>query len=385
MASIYLYKIWYIVAALVLLATLGLMLSRKLRIVGLLKGLGFILLYFGFLLLTSTWAVRPELTRSWVAIDSIQIVVFLLFYLLGLNNPPDRLLRFFRDVMLAALLVAVVLWWMHPKATRQGGRAPHLLACLLPFCAVRFGNKINWKDLACFLVGLGVIIVSMSRTPLLGATVGMALLPFFITTTWLQFARTILLLAAVGIAVIGCLLLFDTTRGLAARTFARLSGQTVTVNQEIIIPGPLDDEARGAIEHSATRLFWENLPWGIGYMNYPAFFQFHYGKAFEKAGGIAGFSLHNSYQTWGLETGLPGIAIVGLLLYRYFSILKRKIDHAREPDEKLLGKACLIAMISLLVMGLFFQIHQSPAFFLLLGLVYSFEGEKRSRRKIVWE
>src|SRR5207253_10054360 len=118
-------------------------------------------------------------------------------------------------------------------------------------------------------------------------------------------------------------------------------------NNAVILKGKVIDEGREAIQKSAARMFWENLPLGIGYMNYPAFFEFHYGKAFGSS-----LSLHNSYQTWGLETGLPGIAIVAILLYRYFSILKRKICSNSEADENALAKACIIAMLVLLVMGL---------------------------------
>lgn len=380
MASIYIYKIWYIAAGLVLLISVGFICAHQLKFTGLFKALGFILVYFGLLLLTSAWAVRPELTRSWVAIDSIQVVVFLLFWLLALNHPPDRLFRFFSDLLLGAFAVAIVLWFLDPHAERQGGRAPHLVACLLPFCAIRLGARPNWKILACVLAGLAIVILSMSRTPLLGTAVGFALVPFFISSTPLQFLRAAGIFLGIGLLAVITILSFDTSRTLAVQTFSRVSETALTVHNVPILKGNLVDEGREAIQKSAGRLFWENLPLGIGYMNYPAFFEFHYGKA---PGGSS--SLHNSYQTWGLETGLPGMLVVGLLLYRYFRILSRRTSQTGEREEKAFGKACVIAMVSLLVMGLFFQIHQSPALFLLLGMVYSFESEKRIRRRIVWQ
>jgi len=45
--------------------------------------------------------------------------------------------------------------------------------------------------------------------------------------------------------------------------------------------------------------------------------------------------------------------------------------------EKLYYKLFIIGMACLLIAGMFHQIHQSPVFFILLGIVYAFDNKYR--------
>jgi O-antigen ligase len=91
-----------------------------------------------------------------------------------------------------------------------------------------------------------------------------------------------------------------------------------------------------------------------------------------------GMNLHNTFQTWALEGGLPCLCIVAMLLWKYFRILRRRIIQSNNDLEKSYYKLFVIGMVCSLVVGLFHQIHQTPMLFILLGIVYALEDNNKN-------
>jgi O-antigen ligase len=110
-------------------------------------------------------------------------------------------------------------------------------------------------------------------------------------------------------------------------------------------------------------------------MNFEPWFGHEYNYSQKTASGkeVVGVTLHNTYQTWALEGGVPCLLISVYLLWKYFNILVTRIRRSIDNTEKSYYKLLIISMCCLLLEGLFHQIHQTPVFFILIGIVYALE------------
>ncbi len=360
-ASVQIYKLWYIAAAIALLIGGYSALTGRLSIRGIGSNLLLLSSYFGYLWITSFWAIRPDLTEQWLTYDTIEIGVFILFYTLALNVPLVRLVDFGIAMMLPALVVTLVMSYIDSESIRLGGRSPAIIPAFLPFALVK-AKLSRWeRGPLALAIGLGVLVISMSRAPLLGGLIAVALTVLMLSGSVTQLVRSGA--AMCGVAVIGvlCLLAVESTRVLVVKSLVRITGQQMMVAGVMIQP-EMEDLERSAIYEEGAALLEQNMPWGLGYMNFPHYFEriYHYPM-----------SLHNTYQAWAVETGVPGVSIVALLLGRYFWILRRRLRAATSLEERYTLKALGIAMISVMVMALHHQMHQVPTLFMLLGMVYA--------------
>ena len=119
-----------------------------------------------------------------------------------------------------------------------------------------------------------------------------------------------------------------------------------------------DDAERLAIYELGENLWRERFPCGIGYMNFPIYFESFY--RYE-------MTLHNTYQAWATECGILGVLTAIWLLGSYFVGLRRCFARTAGCDDGLLRRAFAVAMIVVLVGGVYHQIHQMPLLFMLLG------------------
>ena len=147
-----------------------------------------------------------------------------------------------------------------------------------------------------------------------------------------------------------------------------------------VIEAEKPDVLRWLIYNEASSRYETNWLLGIGYMNFMPWFGDMYNYSSENLNGkmVFGMSLHNTFQAWALEGGLPCLFIVTLLIFKYFSILRRRAKYSVNDLEKSYYKLLTIIMICLLVEGLFYQIHQTPVFFIMLGIVYALDDKKRN-------
>jgi len=330
--------------------------------------------YFLYLLFTALWAEYPEITVWYVMTDLIFIVIFALFYILSKNIELYRLIDFFVYLVPPACVIYSILLIMNPDALRIGGYVLVLLPTLTLFCSLRLIQSFSLIN--CLLMGACFLMLAagLSRAPLLSAASGLLLVFVFVIrkgSVRFRFAATL-----AGIFIISATILIAITpiKINAARSFYRLTGFSLQIGDRFItIQG--DDSVRWAVFQDAKALYRANWLRGIGYMNFMPWFgntnNFWYQDT--KGNEVVGMSLHNIFQTWGLEGGLPCLFIVAALLLKYFRILWRRIRESRTELEKSSYKAFAIEMICLLIFGLFHQIHQQPVLFMMLGIVFAFD------------
>jgi hypothetical protein len=369
-----LYRSWYITTACVCFVTVFLLCAGVLKTRGLAKGTGVLLIYYLYLLLTATWAEYPSVTIWYVATESIFIFVFSLFYLLSMNFKPDRIIDFFVNLVPAAIIIFLGTYIKDPEATRLGGYVLVLLPFVLFFCTLRLIQSSSFQNVAFVTACLLMLVISMSRTPLLIAGMGLLLIFVKITTGWRARRKFVEVLLIIGVLVVVTILAVPQLELYTARALARITYQDVVVGDQLI-EAEMSDAVRWTIFADALSLYETNWLLGMGYMNFMPWYGDLYNFSFENARGeeTVGMNLHNTFQTWALEGGLPCIAMVTFLLWKYFRILRKRISQSNNEPEKAYYKLFVIGMICLLWAGLFQQIHQTPVFFAFLGIVYALD------------
>jgi O-Antigen ligase len=375
-----LYKSWYIVTAAVLVIAFLLLLDGALKTRGLVRSSGLLVLYFLYLLLTATWAAYPDSTIWYLSEETIFIAIFALFYLLSLNITPDQLISFFVWLVPPAILVDLITYMTDPEALRLGAYVLVLLPFVLLFCILRLLQSFSVRNLGWVTACLVMLVIGMSRAPLLIAGLGLVLMFITIAKRRRTRIRIVVGFLIISVAATSAILAVPALRINAARSIARITYQDVIVGDEVI-PAEKPDVLRWTIYADALSLYETNWLFGMGYMNFMPWFGERYSYSFENVRGkeTVGMNLHNVYQTWALEGGLPCVAIVASLLWKYFSILRRRIRQSKNYREKAYYKLFVVAMICLLVEGLFHQIHQTPVLFILLGIVYAFDDNSKRR------
>jgi hypothetical protein len=227
-----LYKSWYITAAGVLAFTAFLLWAGVLKARGLFKSTGFIIIYYLYLLLTAMWAEYADITIWYVATESIYIIVFALFYLLSLNFAPASIIDFFVYLVPPAILIFLVTYLIDQEAPRLGGHVLVFLPFILLFCALRLIQSFYIRYIVFVTACLLMLVIGMSRTPLLIAGLGLFLI--FVTTT--KRLRTLRKLVAVFVIVGGVVIItiiaVPKLRLYAAETIVRITYQDIIVGDQ---------------------------------------------------------------------------------------------------------------------------------------------------------
>lgn len=372
------YRSWYFATAvavvLVGLLLLGGMLERR----GLLKAVGMISLYYFYLLLTALWAEYPETTIWWVTIELIFVVIFALFYLISKNYSVDRMIDFFIYLIPPVVVIFIITYLIDPEAIRLGGNTLNILPILLLFCMLRLTVSFSVRNIVLLAACLLMLLLGMSRTPLLVAGIGIILMTVIATNQWTVRLKFAMAFMAIGFVLTITILMYHPLGLYAAKTLSRITYQDLMVGEQFI-EAEEPDIIRWAVLADAFSLLKDNWLLGIGYMNFMPWFGERYDLAFYTARDIeiVGMNLHNSFQTWALEGGVPCLVIVALLLWKYFRILQRRIRQSENELEKSYYKTYIVAMICLLVLGIFHQPHQMPIFFILFGIVYALDEKNR--------
>lgn len=373
-----LYKSWYITTAGVCVVTVLLLLIGALKMRGLFRSTGLIVIYFLYLLLTVMWAEYPDITIWYVTTESIYIIIFALFYLLSMNFEPDRIINFFVNLMPPTILIYLIIYIIDPEAGRLGGYALVFLPFVLLFCTLRLIQSFSIRNVVFITAGLLMLVMGKSRTPLLITGLGLLLIFVTITKQWRTRRKLVAVFMSIVLVLIIAFLSFQPIRLSVATTITRIIYQDVVVGDQVI-EAEKPDPLRWSIYDNARSLYKTNWLLGMGYMNFMPWYGDMYNFSFMTAKGkeIRGMNLHNVYQTWSLEGGLPCLGIVTLLLWKYFNILRRRIRQSKNDLERSYCKLFVIGMVCLLVEGLFHQIHQAPVFFIFLGIVYALDVKNR--------
>lgn len=371
MFSVYVYKIWYIVTAISLFIAVISTSVGSIRANRLIWAMLLLVPYFSYILLSALWAIDPLQTIKYFLVDFIELIVFALFYLLAINNPPERIVRLFICLVVPGTISAVMFYFMDPNAIRIGQRSVTILPMALPFIIMHYttsNNATRYLALLSSVAILALIFVSMSRTPLaVGLILSILSLVIFIKLSLRHFVR---LLSAGVITAVSALIMWhvDITRVALIKMYVRVFHRNVALDGLVLSAEPVD-KGRELISRGVGEVMFEYQPLGMGYMNFPIWSGEFMGKS---------KSLHNIYQAWWVEGGVVLSLIVSFIFIGYFFMLKKSISIAKYPYYKSVCIAAMVSMVGVLLFGIFHQMHQSPAMFALLGIGYALYEKRKA-------
>jgi len=356
-ASIWVYKTWYIAAAAAMIVVVILVASGAVRTRGLIAGLLPVLLYFGSLLTGALWASYPQDTIQWVAIDSIEIFVFILFFVAYRNATPRLMAACLMSVVIPTIVIAAVMYRNDPTVSRLANYALALMPIAVSFGAAHLAmTRRRWPAAVTFAIAFAILLAARSRTPIIAAIVAAGLsIIVYSRNKWLVIVRAFWGLLGI-VAIITTLTLIPRTRPMIVATFVRFTRIAVTWGDIYIVPED-PDLIRIHISELARKLGREHFPLGLGYMNFE--------REYERMYAMPA-NLHNTFSTWWVEGGIACLLAVLILVVCHLVDLRRAFKAS--GDEHIFAKACLISTIAVALMGLFHQIHQTPAMWLVLGL-----------------
>jgi hypothetical protein len=179
MFSVYVYKVWYIVAVVSgLFVACALVVERPSR--DELKAFAFdaigIALYAGVMLL-SGMVEKTRVSTYWLFVDAIYPPVFGIFYVVGARCRPESIIAGMRLLLWAGLAAFVLLW--DTGLIRQGYRASFVLPYVVPFVVIALyaGRRLAGMELG---IVLTLLVLGMSRTPLMIGCIatGLSLIAF---------------------------------------------------------------------------------------------------------------------------------------------------------------------------------------------------------------
>ncbi len=344
---------------------------------GLISSLGLLVAYLLYLLVTIVWAEYPDYTLGWLRIDVLNIFSFSLFYLLSLNYKTEKIAQIHTGLIIPAAIYTIIVYFLNNESSRLGPSSFFSAAAIFAIYAIVTSVKSKARLYFYFAFTFLFVILSMHKTTLLSFIVGIAIMLVFsrLYKALGNITRTIviaLLLMGVGFTV------SEDLQRLGLVTYARITGNDVSYGK-IFVSGEATDEVRAEIFRYANELIEDHYVFGIGYMNFmPYYASEHQTQDFVTASGrtLAGTSVHNMYQAWLVEGGIPLIVIMLLSVLKYFKILRQKIKLSTTDNEKLLYKTLIVAMIQLLVTGIYHQVHQTQQFWMMFGFVYALKYKK---------
>lgn len=367
--STHLYKTWYIAAAIAVVTVLVAVFAGHVDTRGLGRAMLPVLAYFALLLLTAAWAAYPRETLRWVAIDSIEIVVFALFFLAARNSTPHAIACAIATLAIPAVIWTIVDYHAVPFVQRLASYSYALLPIVIAFAAAGASmSRRKWPFVLAMLACAALLLISRHRAGMAAAllTGGVSLVAF--SDTWRVAMRRAAAALAALVVIALLLAAFPATRPMVLTSFLRV--------MRVLPDGPLHDEVAQYDREIRATPYWHQvrrrsdigdrartravaralapsaLPLGIGYMN----FQRHV----EKTQHVP-LSLHNMYAAWYLEGGVAVLLLAIVCLGRVLAGVWR---HARDAY----GMALLVSLIATLLTGIFHQQHQRPALWMLLAL-----------------
>jgi SAM-dependent methyltransferase len=354
--SNYLFRVWYMAAAAALVVVALLIVARMVRADGAGRAIAPVIVYFAVLLGSASWATFPADTVRWVAIDSIGIAVFALAFVAGRHTTPGSMANGLMTLVIPALVMTATMYAIDPAVPRIAQYAVALLPFVTPFAYWRAVTaRPRWPGVLTLAIIFAILVFGRSRTHLATAV----LLTLISAFLFRKNVREALTTGAAIVAAIAVLVLIPITQSTTADSFVRIAGEPV-------------NPQRVALAEVSRSLLQETMPLGIGYGNFVR--RFH---------GVTGHELqiHNVYVAWLLEGGVLCVAVVLLLAVAHIRALSLYIRSAPAIEQRIYGQMCAIASIGILTIGVFHQVHQTPALWMILGLGAACGAEARSWRK----
>jgi hypothetical protein len=129
------YPSWYIAAAIAMVTVSIVAGTGQLHMRGVVRSAVPVLVYFALLLLTAAWAEYPRETLKWLLVDSIEMVVFLLFFLAGRNSDGNEIVCAITTLIIPTIALALLEYQFNPFTPRLAGNALALLPLVIAFAA----------------------------------------------------------------------------------------------------------------------------------------------------------------------------------------------------------------------------------------------------------
>lgn len=358
--SRYRYRIWYEVAAIAVFIAVMLVASGVLRTCGFTRAIAPVFVYFGLALASAGWAMYPDDTLRWLAIDSISIVVFALSFLTGRNTTPTQLTTAFMTLTIPSVIMAAVAQIVDPTAPRSAEYAGAVLAFLPPFLYLRalIGRR-RWPAVLAMVVAFAVLIYGRSRTPLAAAILLTVIAVVVFRKQARLTIRDALIFGALVVVTTVMLLLVPITRKPMVMMFVRLTHIGVVWGDLNVPAEPTENWQRVDLDAVSRALLPEAIPFGIGYGNFV--------RRFHRVTGYY-LPIHNIYMSWLVEGGLLAWGAVLWLATRHIRSLRACIQGAPTLEQRAHGQLIAIASVGILTIGVYHQVHQNPMFWVLLGL-----------------
>jgi hypothetical protein len=374
--SNYVYKTWYIATGIALAITALLIAQRRIRLDGFLRATVPVALYFGWMLATAFWARFPEEVFTWMAIDSVELGVFVLFFLAGCNAAAGKITTGMSSIVIPSVIIAVIMHVLDPGVdpayTRVAQYGVALLPMIVPFLVWRAKTaSLRWLYRLAIALTFAVLVIGRSRMQLAVAALLLGLSVIVFRESVRTAFRELLVHGVIVVMTIATLAAVPWTRPAVVAIASRYVRADITWGG-VHVAAQKRDGTRPMLAKLLRELLPEAMPLGIGYANTVGYYRQAAGKS---------VGLHNMYMTFLLEGGLPCVAIVLFLALRHGRALRLYLAAARNAEERGYGKALVLASIGLLPIGAFHQVQQTPALWMLLGLGAACGAEVRSRRE----
>jgi hypothetical protein len=357
--AIWKYKTWYFGTAAAVTLTSFAAVIGAVRVRGLLRDIWPLFLYFAYLIAASTQAEYAAEARYWSIADSIGFAVACVFWVAARNNDPAAIRAGFIYVSIIAAPVAILAYRSFPEMTRIGGYALPFYPIAIPFLwAEIIGGKRRRTALLALTIVLAILFVSRSRTPLGAGLVVLGFSFLFIGRSFVQRLKLGLALAMIMSSLFVALMSFSVTR-IAVLTFvARITHEDIVMGG-IYIPGEPHDPTRERLDALVAAGVRDVQPLGYGYNTTGFLFERSYGYF---------TPLHNIYQIWVFEGGVPCALIMLIVLIRHVAALRRARSRAPDHEHEILARCLMFSTLGVLLFGLFHQMHQGPLFYAVLGM-----------------
>jgi hypothetical protein len=253
-----LYKTWYLTTAAAVIAV-GLaasLLPRRLLTQGATRAALPVFAYFAILCFSAVWAIDASETFRWIAIDSIEIVIFILFFIIGRNAPARAIGLAISTLIIPSVFLFAFEFRLEPLMPRHASYALALLPLVVTFGAFMAAtSRRSWLYLLVMLVAIAVLLVGRSRAPLAAAIFAgnLSALAFACSSRDRLRKAILSVMAPLGVALL--LLPFPATRILMFTTFVRIVTQvraTLASHQPEASLAKGDPSAAGPIESPAS-------------------------------------------------------------------------------------------------------------------------------------
>lgn len=326
-------------------------------------------IYFTYFIVAATWALYPFQAIYFTINDLVYLMAAIFFALIARYRSFEDILKIFRVLTYSSIVVSVYMFLKNPLLNNMGGNSASIICIILPYLFISETRNVFIKY-GPILISILILLVSVSRTPLVCALLGIFLTFFFTERSIIIFLKRIskfFLLIGFGILIV---FVIPFTRQLLILFFFKITSIDLGYTSRILEAG--EDLTRTSISVEAMNIYPQYWFQGMGYMNFMQWYGETFGVYDNSAGSkeIVGVNLHNTFETWALEGGLLCLIIICVIIWKYIARSRHKIRNAKSEYERKFHIVGLVSLIPLAVFGAFHQLHQNIIFYILIGIVF---------------